>query len=145
MQVRGLLQLFLDIERTDRSNTFYEKFTTRYKAGEILCEILARCLQVTLCQFGVRSLGVLLGLLTGTGCSPGYLWTIPQHREVWKRLAAEGGGRGLYLSFCDVVCNDSQYLLDDVIKTLPEVILPRSRHASRTPARWAPGPHTDRT
>lgn len=38
-QVRGLLQLFLDIERTDRSNTFYEKFTTRYKAGEILCEL----------------------------------------------------------------------------------------------------------
>ena len=51
----------------------------------------------------------------------GYLWTIPQHREVWKRLAAENGGRGLYLSFCDVVANDSQYLLDDVIKTLPEV------------------------
>jgi len=85
--VRGLLQLFLDIERTDRSNTFYEKFTTRYKAGEILC----------------------------------YLWTIPQHREVWKRLAAEKGGRGLYLSFCDIICNDSQYLLDDVIKMLPEV------------------------
>lgn len=40
-QVRGLLQLFLDIERTDRSNTFYEKFTTRYKAGEILCELPA--------------------------------------------------------------------------------------------------------
>lgn len=52
MQVRGLLQLFLDIERTDRSNTFYEKFTTRYKAGEILCEISARCQQVTLCGFG---------------------------------------------------------------------------------------------
>lgn len=55
------------------------------------------------------------------GRHAGYLWGIPQHREVWKQLAAEKGGRGLYLSFCDVMCNDSQYLLDDVIKTLPEV------------------------
>ena len=38
LQVRGLLQLFFDIEHTDRHNTFFEKFTTRYKAGEILCE-----------------------------------------------------------------------------------------------------------
>ena len=37
-QVRGLLQLFHDVEHTDRSNTFYEKFNTRYKAGEILRE-----------------------------------------------------------------------------------------------------------
>jgi Ubiquitin elongating factor core len=36
LQVRGLLQLFHDVEHTDRSNTFYEKFNTRYKAGEIL-------------------------------------------------------------------------------------------------------------
>lgn len=85
--VRGVLQVFLDIERTDRSNTFYEKFNTRHKAGQILC----------------------------------YLWGIPQHRQVWKQLAAENGGRGLYLSFCDIICNDSQYLLDDVIKTLPEM------------------------
>ena len=31
LQVRGLLQLFHDVEHTDRSNTFYEKFNTRYK------------------------------------------------------------------------------------------------------------------
>ena len=37
-------------------------------------------------------------------------------------LAGEQGGRGLYLQFCDIICNDSQYLLDDVIKTLPEVL-----------------------
>ncbi len=36
MQVRSLLSLFVDIERTDRSNAFYEKFNTRYKAGQIL-------------------------------------------------------------------------------------------------------------
>lgn len=50
-----------------------------------------------------------------------YLWTIPAHREVWKALAAEQGGKGLYLAFADVICNDSQYLLDDVIRSLPEV------------------------
>lgn len=65
-------------------------------------------------------------LFTSAHCHmiAGYLWTIPQHREVWKRLAAEKGGRGLYLSFCDIICNDSQYLLDDVIKMLPEVRVP---------------------
>ncbi len=36
MQVRSLLSLFVDIETTDRSNAFYEKFNTRYKAGQIL-------------------------------------------------------------------------------------------------------------
>ncbi len=51
-----------------------------------------------------------------------YLWTIPAHREVWKALAAEQGGKGLYLAFADVICNDSQYLLDDVIRSLPEVL-----------------------
>lgn len=51
-----------------------------------------------------------------------YLWTIPAHREVWKALAAEQSGKGLYLAFADVICNDSQYLLDDVIRSLPEVL-----------------------
>jgi Ubiquitin elongating factor core len=51
-----------------------------------------------------------------------YLWTIPAHREVWKALAAEQGGKGLYLAFADVICNDCQYLLDDVIRSLPEVL-----------------------
>jgi Ubiquitin elongating factor core len=41
---------------------------------------------------------------------------------VWKALAAEQGGKGLYLAFADVICNDSQYLLDDVIRSLPEVL-----------------------
>ena len=36
VQVRSLLSLFVDIETTDRSNAFYEKFNTRYKAGQIL-------------------------------------------------------------------------------------------------------------
>lgn len=50
-----------------------------------------------------------------------YLWMVPAHREAWKALAAEKKGRGLYLAFADVICNDSQYLLDDVIRSLPEV------------------------
>ena len=36
LQVRSLLSLFVDIEHTDRSNTFYEKFRTRSLIGEIL-------------------------------------------------------------------------------------------------------------
>ena len=36
VQVRSLLSLFVDIEHTDRSNAFYEKFNTRYRTGEIL-------------------------------------------------------------------------------------------------------------
>ena len=47
MQVRSLLTLFVDIETTDRSNAFYEKFNTRYKAGQILgvCRCRA-CLEI---------------------------------------------------------------------------------------------------
>ncbi len=46
MQVRSLLSLFVDIETTDRSNAFYEKFNTRYKAGQILGVCLYRaCLK----------------------------------------------------------------------------------------------------
>ena len=50
MQVRSLLSLFVDIETTDRSNAFYEKFNTRYKAGQILgaCLCHARVLNVSL-------------------------------------------------------------------------------------------------
>lgn len=32
----SLVQLYVDIEMTDRHNTFYEKFTTRYQIGEIM-------------------------------------------------------------------------------------------------------------
>ena len=34
--VRALISLFVDIERTDRSNSFYEKFNMRYYIGEIM-------------------------------------------------------------------------------------------------------------
>lgn len=32
----SLIRLYVDIEMTDRHNTFYEKFTTRYQIGEIM-------------------------------------------------------------------------------------------------------------
>jgi ubiquitin conjugation factor E4 B len=34
--VRALISLFVDIERTDRANAFYEKFNMRYHIGEIM-------------------------------------------------------------------------------------------------------------
>ena len=34
--VKALVLLFVEIERTDRHNTFYEKFNTRYQIGEIM-------------------------------------------------------------------------------------------------------------
>ncbi len=36
MQVRSLMKLYVDIEFTDRSNAFYEKFSTRASIGQIL-------------------------------------------------------------------------------------------------------------
>ena len=32
----SLIHLYVDIELTDRHNTFYEKFTVRYQIGEIM-------------------------------------------------------------------------------------------------------------
>ena len=57
VQVRSLLSLFVDIERTDRSNAFYEKFNTRYKAGQILG---APCTRLQVC----RSQSVTIGPCT---------------------------------------------------------------------------------
>ena len=55
MQVRSLLSLFVDIETTDRSNAFYEKFNTRYKAGQIL----GMCLPPQTCSCKVHANGGL--------------------------------------------------------------------------------------
>lgn len=46
----------------------------------------------------------------------GYLWTLPAHRESWKKVAGREGGRGLYLSFCNMLTNDAIYLLDESLK-----------------------------
>lgn len=36
VQVRSLMKLYVDIEFTDRSNQFYEKFSTRANVGVLL-------------------------------------------------------------------------------------------------------------
>lgn len=37
--VKSLIELYIDIEFTDRHNVFYEKFTTRYQIGEVLAHL----------------------------------------------------------------------------------------------------------
>lgn len=85
--VPGLLQLYQDIEYTERGNQFYEKFQMR---GEI-ADLLA------------------------------WLWEVPQHRENWRRVGAENGGRGGYMRFLNYLINDCIYLLDEAIKKLPDL------------------------
>ncbi|GMH33488.1 hypothetical protein BSKO_01322 [Bryopsis sp. KO-2023] len=50
-----------------------------------------------------------------------HLWNSPTHRQAWKIVAAKEGGRGLYLKFCNMLVNDSIYLLDESMKKLEEI------------------------
>lgn len=47
-----------------------------------------------------------------------HCWTIPAHREAWKRFAALQGGRGPYQRFANMLINDATYLLDDALKNV---------------------------
>jgi ubiquitin conjugation factor E4 B len=47
-----------------------------------------------------------------------YCWSIPAHREAWKRFAEAEGGRGPYLRFANMLINDSIFLLDESLKKL---------------------------
>ena len=47
-----------------------------------------------------------------------YCWSIPAHREAWKKFAEAEGGRGQYLRFANMLINDSIYLLDESLKKL---------------------------
>lgn len=94
--VRSLMKLYVDIEFTDRSNSFYEKFSTR------------------------ANVGMLLELL----------WNMPAHRESWKALATGRGppdprgaaeGQHVHLQFCNMIINDSTYLLGEALEKLPQV------------------------
>ncbi len=67
------------------------------------------------------ALAVMWAIETHTNAVAGYLWGIPAHRQAWRGVATEDGGRGLYLRFVDVVCTDVQYLLDETLRVLPEV------------------------
>lgn len=83
--IKALVLLFVEIERTDRNNAFYEKFSTRYQIGEVMV----------------------------------YLWDHPGHRAAWRRVAEEDPK--LYIRFINMMINDSQYLLQEALDTLPEV------------------------
>lgn len=94
--VRSLMKLYVDIEFTDRSNAFYEKFSTRASIGQILED----------------------------------LWSMPAHRESWKALAAGRGppdaqgaaeGQHVHLQFCNMILNDSTYLLGEALEKLPQI------------------------
>jgi Ubiquitin elongating factor core len=51
-----------------------------------------------------------------------WLWTVDAHREMWLAVAAENGGRGLYLQFCNNLVNDCTYLLDEILKAWRRVL-----------------------
>ncbi|KAK9804240.1 hypothetical protein WJX72_002942 [[Myrmecia] bisecta] len=72
-----------------------------------------------------------------------YLWGVPAHRAVWKQVAQESGGRGLYLQFCNFLVNDSIYLLDESMKMLPEVGAIEKQMAD--PAAWGALSDAERT
>eukprot|EP00210_Caulerpa_lentillifera_P006815 g6514.t1 len=50
-----------------------------------------------------------------------YVWNITEHNEAWKMVSKLEGGRGLYLQFCNMLVNDSIFLLDDSLKKLEEI------------------------
>jgi hypothetical protein len=55
VQVRSVLQLYVDIEHTSRNNAFYEKYNLRYSMGDLLSELHAlRCILGITCE-DVRS------------------------------------------------------------------------------------------
>ena len=68
LQVRSLLSLFVDIEHTDRSNTFYEKFRTRSLIGEILGGLT--CINIIFYRFNSQYAMVLCADLNNPRCGP---------------------------------------------------------------------------
>eukprot|EP01025_Chloroclados_australasicus_P016948 TRINITY_DN18645_c0_g3_i1.p1 TRINITY_DN18645_c0_g3~~TRINITY_DN18645_c0_g3_i1.p1 ORF type:complete len:991 (-),score=66.73 TRINITY_DN18645_c0_g3_i1:343-3291(-) len=86
--VPNLLQLYVDIEMTDRHNTFYEKFQPR-----------------ALCSYVLE-----------------YLWEIPRHRKRWQEFANETGqAGGVYQRFCNMLINDSIFLLNESMTLLQKI------------------------
>ena len=63
-----------------------------------------------------------------------YVWNIKEHNEAWKAVAEKDGGRGLYLLFCNMLVNDSIFLLDDSLKKLEEIRRIETRMAN--PEEW---------
>ncbi|KAF6135192.1 hypothetical protein GIB67_035263 [Kingdonia uniflora] len=49
-----------------------------------------------------------------------YLWSVPNHRDAWKRIAKEEEKR-LYLNVLNFLINDSTYLLDESLSKILEI------------------------
>ncbi|XP_042019614.1 probable ubiquitin conjugation factor E4 [Salvia splendens] len=49
-----------------------------------------------------------------------YLWQVPSHRNVWRRIAKEEE-KGIYLNFLNFLINDSIYLLDESLNKILEL------------------------
>ncbi|XP_057769616.1 probable ubiquitin conjugation factor E4 [Salvia miltiorrhiza] len=49
-----------------------------------------------------------------------YLWQVPSHRNVWRRIAKEEE-KGVYLNFLNFLINDSIYLLDESLNKILEL------------------------
>lgn len=51
-----------------------------------------------------------------------YLWSLPQHKSAWLDFAkSQGHDTGDYVKFCNMLINDSIYLLDESLKKLSEL------------------------
>jgi ubiquitin conjugation factor E4 B len=80
----GLVQLFVDIERTDRHNEFHEKFSVRSNVSRLIKRLRAT--------------------------------------EVYAvALEAQTKRERLFSRFVNMMCNDSSYLLDEMLKQLVTV------------------------
>lgn len=103
--VPTLLQLYTDIQHIDRAGQFYEKFRMRHT----IADLLGMCVDK--------------GVDFAHDNPSEYLFKQPEHHAAWARVANAEGGRGLYLVFCDMLVNDTIFLLDDAITRLPKVCL----------------------
>jgi len=87
---------------------------------DVLLTLTLACLHASCIVAHLRTSAIVHRCESIRACCSGYLWGLPAHRQAWRGVAAEDGGRGLYLKFVHVVCSDVQYLLDEILRVLPE-------------------------
>lgn len=132
----------MDIELTDRHNTFYEKFTVRYQIGEIMAYLWQ------LPQ--VLGLGFWRGVSgkfpdDDVGCSlyispNSHPFHLAQHHAAWRAVATSD--EYTYVRFVNMMINDSQFLLQEALETLPRVQEVELQMADE--AAWAARPAAER-
>lgn len=49
-----------------------------------------------------------------------YLWKVPAHQAAWQRFAVTEE-KGFYLRFINMLANDAIYLLDEALRTIPDL------------------------